>query len=157
MRLIPILILVSTIASAQQVDYEQRVLQHFFENVFPSKYESVSSIEFDGCTEDELSNFTLFKNCFDLSDETISALDKKAYKNTFPKKKLDLTEINDISFKKKKTKSNLRMYFYQANESSGKHYLILGIVKQKHLTHNYYYELDGSGEVLQWCDTGMTH
>ncbi len=149
--------LITTLSVQAQTNYEQIVLEHFFENAFKDKYPKISTIQFKGCTDDELSNFTLFKNCFNLDKKVIAELDENAYGMTFPEKKLDLSQIKNITFKERKSKSRMRMYFYQANKQGESYYVILGVVKQKYFTHNYYYELGINGEVKRWCATGMTH
>lgn len=151
-----VVILLAVVGSAHaQTKYEQIVLEHFFDNVFKEKYQNVTTIEFNGCTVDELSNFSLFKNCFDLDKEIIAALDKKAFGNTFSIKKVDLSRVESITFKKKKVKSKMKMYLYQANQINDSYYVILGIVKPKHFSDNYYYELDEFGKVIRWCESGM--
>ena len=157
MRLTLVLMFISVFARAQTVDYEQHVIDYFFSDIFQSKYDHVNNIQFDGCTEDELSNFALFQNCLYLDSSIISTLDKRAYGKTYVRKKLDLSSIEVVTFKKNKTKSKLRMYVYQVNTALQNHYLIISIYKPKHFTHNYYFELDESGSILRQCDTQMIH
>ncbi|MEY3222938.1 MAG: hypothetical protein RLZZ203_1794 [Cyanobacteriota bacterium] len=157
MRLIFILLIaISTTAEAQQINFEQKAFDYFFDSIFVEKYPGVKSLQFNGATDKEMSEFSLFKNCFKGEDEIRIKLANNAYGKILAEKVIN-TEVDLVSFKKGKVKSKIKLHVLHANEVNRKFYVMVGLVKSKHYTHAYFFELDKNGDVLRWCQTGMTH
>ena len=86
LSILSILMSMTVISKAQQIPYEQLAVNYFADSLFYSNYTGKTTIEFNGYTENELSNFRLFNDCFQSNDSIKLELGEKAH-NIIQKRK----------------------------------------------------------------------
>jgi hypothetical protein len=142
-------------ASAQGISVEQAAFDYFFGEVFRKEFTDVATVQFSGCTEQQLTNFGIRKICFPGEDALRSQIENAASGVKRSKKDIGVDKIEGIKFKK--GSARFRLHVLQGNEINGKNYVLIEVIEKDRNTTGYYIELDADQQVLRWCKTQMVH
>jgi hypothetical protein len=158
-KLIFLLLLIPIGTYAQVSELEQKTFDFFFDSIFREKYPNIDELKFTGCTEKELTEFGLFTDCFKRESPAVwELLYDHAHGKTLPPAKIDVSRASRIvKMSKHAGKSKIRLHVLRAIRTKDKSYVMIGLVKHRQFTHAYFFELDNTGNILGWCETGLTH
>ncbi|WP_276482725.1 hypothetical protein [Paraflavitalea pollutisoli] len=134
-------------------------MNYFIDSLLLKKYGQVKAIDFNGYTEETMSDFAWFNDCFKGNDSLPLKLRVRSFDKMFARHSIATANIDQVSIHpiKKKNTRQLSMRVFLANEIADKTYIMITIHKRYQFTDAYMFECSKSGEVLRWCKTGMIH
>lgn len=156
MRGIIVLILASSnIAFGQRINYEERALLYFFENVYPSEYSQEPTFQFKKKTQVQYTRFGIRDNCFDKQDyEFYAKIDSSA---TDHERSAKISVQLAVQHKRLKRLSKNEMKVYRATGVSNKYYVEITLNFKSDRSDSFFIELDEDGRVLRMCKTTLIY
>ena len=70
---------------------------------------------------------------------------------------MDLSEFDEIIFKKRRAKSRLKLELAQAVAVDGYYYVELDITVRVHSLDAYYLKINEVGDLVDWCKTAIIY
>ncbi|WP_339695013.1 hypothetical protein [uncultured Roseivirga sp.] len=150
----------SLLSLGQTINYEQRAMEHFFDSIFYSEYPKASDIQFSGLTSERVSQFGFLNPCFGEGriPEIYTKLETAARNKQLVKpSRVDLSEFDEIIFKKRRAKSRLKLELAQAVAVDGYYYVELDITVRVHSLDAYYLKINEVGDLVDWCKTAIIY
>lgn len=146
-----LLILVTTYAQAQQINFEQKAFNHFASEIISANYQAEKCIYFTGYSETQQSIAGPFAQCFksDQEFEEFFYQNKKINSRSIP---IDIANFSNVKASKKPKPSKLNLKIYRAVVNDDKVYVYIKVFKMKHFVDHYLIKISSnSGEVVDVC------
>jgi len=144
--------------SQEQIDFEQIAFNYFVDSILPQEDFITTKVLFDGKIELQYTSFREPYSCFKDKELYIALKAKEESEVPSCKNEIHWIKTKDnkkIIFRKKKKlqKKNYIMLLFSSTPYNSKHYVL---IKLDRLSDNidYYFEIDKSGKVDRWCQTG---
>ena len=149
-----ILIIFGTMARSQEINYEQKAFDHFFAEVYKTKFADASKIQFSGHTQKELTRFELGNVCFAGEKDLRKLLYDSAVGISKSEKEINVTRVKGVNFKTRQVHSKLTLYENQANRVGDHVYVLISLYRIHSDIYYYYFDMGVDGHIIRWCESG---